>query len=239
VRATGDVGFPESAADLLRAGAYTNWWLLRKNRRDVAELAPLCRGELLDIGCGEKPYEALLRPYVSRYVGLDHPETQHAHDAVDVWGTATDLPFPDRSFDTVVAFQVLEHVEDPAAMIREAFRVLRPGGVFILTTPFMHGVHEAPRDFYRYTEYGLRHLLTTAGFVGVEIRATSGAWLMLGLRFSYLLEKYRGRRVRRIVIALQVLAQATGAVLDRWSRVETDTVGYVTVARAPVARGDV
>ena len=223
-----------SAVDLLRAGAYTNWWLLRKNSRDVAELAPLCKGELLDIGCGEKPYEALLRPYVTRYVGFDHPETQHARDAVDVWGTATDLPFPDRSFDTVVAFQVLEHVEDPAAMTREAFRILRPGGVFIVTTPFMHGVHEAPRDFYRYTEYGLRHLLTTAGFDDIDIEATSGALMMLGLRFSYFLEKYRWPRVRWIVNTLQVLAQALGAVLDRRFRDETDTVGYVTVARVPI-----
>jgi SAM-dependent methyltransferase len=235
VRAIDDATSVRSALELLRAGAYTNWWLLWKNRRDVAELAPLCTGELLDIGCGAKPYEALLRPYVTRYVGFDHPETQHARDAVDVWGTATDLPFADRSFDTVVAFQVLEHVEDPTAMTSEAFRVLRPGGVFIVTTPFMHGVHEAPRDFFRYTEHGLRHLLTTAGFCDVEINATSGAWMMLGLRLSYLLERYRSRRVRWIVIALQVLAQAIGAVLDRWSRVETDTVGYVTVARAPVA----
>jgi SAM-dependent methyltransferase len=210
-----------------------NVWIVRRNREDAARLAPLCRGELLDIGCGNKPYEDLIRPHVTRYVGLDHPDTLHSHDTVDVWGTATDLPFPDGSFDTVVAFQVLEHVEEPGTMVREAFRVLRPGGVFIVTTPFMWGVHEAPRDFYRYTEYGLRHLLSTAGFTEIEIEAQSGVWMMLGLRFSYFLEPWEQSRWRPIVVPLELLAQRIGARLDRAFRVETDTVGYVTVARVP------
>jgi SAM-dependent methyltransferase len=210
-----------------------NRWIVRRNREDAARLAPLCRGELLDIGCGDKPYEDLIRPYVTRYVGFDHPDTLHSHDTVDVWGTSTDLPFPDRSFDTVVAFQVLEHVEEPGATVREAFRVLRPGGVFIVTTPFMWGVHEAPRDFYRYTEYGLRHVLSTAGFAEIEIEAQSGVWIMLGLRFSYFLEPWSQSRWRPLVLALQWLAQSLGARLDKAFRVETDTVGYVTVARRP------
>ena len=210
-----------------------NRWIVRRNREDAARLASLCRGELLDIGCGGKPYEDLILPHVTRYVGFDHPDTRHDRQKVDVWGSATDLPFEDRSFDTVVAFQVLEHVEEPGTMVAEAFRVLRPGGVFIVTTPFMWGVHEEPRDFYRYTEYGLRHLLSTAGFTEIEIEAVSGVWMMLGLRFSYFLEPWSQSRWRPIVLGLQLLAQSIGARLDKAYRVETDTVGYVTVARAP------
>lgn len=227
------LGELKSAVALIRSGAYCNWWIVGKARRDVAELAPLCHGELLDVGCGEKPYEDLIGPHVTRYVGFDHPATQHSREKVDVWGSADRLPFEDDSFDTVVTFQVLEHVEEPSAMVGEAFRVLRPGGLFIVTTPFMWGIHEEPRDFYRYTEYGLRHLLTSAGFADVEVRATSGVWVMLGLRFSYFLEPYSRSGWRPLVIFLQVAAQAVGAALDRAFRVETDTVGYVTTAKAP------
>jgi SAM-dependent methyltransferase len=206
-------------------------WIDWKNREDAKRLAPLCRGELLDIGCGDKPYEDLIRPHVTRYIGLDHLDTQHGREKVDVWGTGTDLPFEDGSFDTVVAFQVLEHVEEPAAMVREAFRVLRPGGVFIVTTPFMWGIHEEPRDFYRYTEYGLLHLLTTAGFAGIEIEAVSGVWMMLALCFWYFLQAWSQSRWRPLVLGLQLLAQSIGVRLDKAFRVETDTVGYVTIAR--------
>jgi len=117
------------------------------------------RGRLLDVGCGEKPYAPLFRDLVDEHVGVDHPESIHPLSAVDVLATAYDIPLEDASFDTVLMTEVLEHLEEPARAIAEARRLLRPGGNLILSTPFMWPLHEEPRDFFRYSPHGLRHLL--------------------------------------------------------------------------------
>ena len=207
-----------------------NWLITSINRRWAARVAPLARGELLDVGCGTKPYESIFRPHVSRYIGLEHSSTLHGRDKVDVWGEAAALPFPDATFDTVVAFQVLEHCEDPATVLQEMHRVLRPGGIVIVTTPVLWGVHEAPRDFYRFTRYGLEHLFGLAGFDGVVVSPVCGFWATFGLRLSYYLQRFRHGRRGIVVGSVQTLIQGFAAVADRIDRVERDTAGYVTVA---------
>ncbi len=166
-------------------------------------------------------------------MGLEHPSTQHSKEQVDVWGDAAALPFPDMTFDTVVAFQVLEHLPEPKLALEEMFRVLRPEGTLLLTTPFMWGIHEAPYDFYRYTPYGLTYLLETAGFTDIAVTANFGYWAMAGLRFSYYLQHVRSKKTTYFVSALQNLAQLTALVMDRAHRIDSDAGSYTTVAQRP------
>ncbi len=210
-----------------------NWLIRRLNRRKVVRFARFCRGELLDIGCGDKPYEDVIGPRVTRYVGLEHEGTVHARDKVDVWGDATELPFPDGEFETVVSFHVLEHTEEPAVVLREAFRVLRPGGHLLLAVPFVWGIHEAPRDFYRFTPFGLEHLVGGAGFEGVVVDPLCGYWATAGLRLSYALQRLaRGPLAVPAALLLGAI-QAVALVLDRLDFVDTDVAGYFVLARRP------
>lgn len=110
---------------------------------------------------------------VTDWIGFDVPENQEA----DVHGYAAALPFADEFFDTIVCTETLEHVADPAAVVREMARVLKPGGHVILTTPQYFPVHEAPYDFFRYTPYGLQHL-----FEGAELTIVTLNPLTTGLR---------------------------------------------------------
>ena len=74
------------------------------------------------------------------------------------------IPVEDERFDHIVFNQVLEHLPEPAVVLRELHRVLKPGGTMICSCPLFYEEHEQPYDFYRYTQFGLRHLLESAGF---------------------------------------------------------------------------
>lgn len=145
----------------------------------TAAAAQIHGQRLLDIGCGNRPYAALF-PTVQYYVGLDLPGPYPLARQVDVWGTALCLPFPSSFFDVVLCTQVLEHVTDPLQLLREAARVLSPGGQLLLTAPQTWGLHEEPHDYYRFTRYGLLHLLTQAGFEVSWLTARGGVVAMLG-----------------------------------------------------------
>ncbi len=66
-------------------------------------------GNLLDIGCGTKPYKDLLSPFVNKHVGVDHEETFHDKSNIDLFGTAYTIPCDDESFDSAICTAVLEH----------------------------------------------------------------------------------------------------------------------------------
>ncbi|GAA2413866.1 hypothetical protein GCM10010191_24620 [Actinomadura vinacea] len=89
-------------------------------------------GDVLDIGCGEGALSAVPAEAPVRIVGLDASATMlRAHPRPAVRATAVRLPFKDGTFDAAVAVNMLYHLDDPVPAIREARRVLAPGGLFI------------------------------------------------------------------------------------------------------------
>lgn len=149
----------------------------------------LFKGELLDIGCGKMPYKnyMLANAAINNYVGLDI-ETAIEYDAAvkpDFTWDGKMMPFENQQYETVFATEVLEHCPRPEIVLKEVHRVLKTGGVFFFTVPFLWPLHEVPHDAYRYTPYTMQRLLDEAGFVNINITA-SGAWnasmaQMLGL----------------------------------------------------------
>lgn len=75
----------------------------------------------------------------------------------------------DESFDIIICTEVIEHVRNPFAAAEEMFRILKPGGAMILSTPFNFRIHGPLPDCWRFTEYGLREVLKN--FTDVNIRA--------------------------------------------------------------------
>jgi SAM-dependent methyltransferase len=190
-------------------------------------------GWLLDIGCGNQPY-AHLFPNVGRYVGVDLPPPPGMQRRASVWASALHLPFVGKSFDTVLCAQVLEHIPQPQRLIEEAFRVLKVGGRFILTAPQTWGLHEEPQDYYRFTQYGLRYLLESAGFEVQSIAARGGAFRVIGQTFLNLY--YLRNHIPRLTSPLRAfntIFNSLFAYLDRRWPWENDTLGYVACAIRP------
>ena len=144
--------------------------------RAAHELAPGSR--VLDVGAGDAPYRELFDHV--EYVTSDWAQSVHegARQA-DVVASADALPVPDASFDAVLLLQVLEHVPDPARVLAELARVLRPGGQITLTAPLAWEQHELPHDYYRYTQPGLEHLLRGAGFGEIAVVARNDSFTTL------------------------------------------------------------
>jgi SAM-dependent methyltransferase len=175
------------------------------------------RGRLLDVGCGSKPWRGLFAEHVDEHVGIDFVPSERDPNAVDIIAGAYDIPLPDEEADTVLMTSVLEHLEEPERGVAEAFRLLRPGGHLILTAPFIWPIHEAPRDFFRYSPYGLRHLLEEAGFEVIEVQPLAGAWTTFSLELSYALRPYRRGLVRPLV---DVVTRAVQWAAGRWDKVD-------------------
>src|SRR5258708_494710 len=106
-------------------------------------------GRLVDIGCGPKPYERLLAPFIGEHIGVDHRNSLHDQSRVDLFGEAYKIPVEDESFDSALCTAVLEHLEEPELALRECHRVLKTGAYAIYSVPFIWHLHEEPRDFYR------------------------------------------------------------------------------------------
>jgi SAM-dependent methyltransferase len=79
------------------------------------------------------------------------------------------IPVGDDRYDLVLFSQVLEHLPEPLAVLNELRRVLKPGARIFASAPLFYEEHEQPFDFYRYTQFGLRHLFDAAGFRDVRI----------------------------------------------------------------------
>ncbi len=201
--------------------------------RDFAKI--YLSGRLIDVGCGNKPYQTMVSPYVSSHVGLDHAETRHELAKVDIVGTAYEIPVADGYFDSALCTSVLEHLEEPELAIRECYRVLRSGGMAIYSVPFIWHLHEEPRDFYRFSKYGLKYLFEKAGFEIAEIKAISGFWGTFGQMFVYNLYRLNRGPLRwfHVIDALALAVQAGAYVLDKFDRTEQWTSLYLVVAKKP------
>ncbi len=209
--------------------------LARALRLAFAELGP---GPLdvVDVGCGTKPYLPWLRSCAGSYLGVD----AYPGPYVDRVSPAERLDFlAAGSVDLVLSTQTLEHVESPARVVAEARRVLRPGGVALLSTHGVFPFHGQPQDFWRWTHLGLKRLFEEAGFESVEVRPTDGiASAVLGLVDFYAYSLGDRLPVFRFLrYTVHPLLGLVAPRLDRYAGWLFETsplsINYLVVARTP------
>jgi len=216
-----------------------NWLALKINNGQIKKRLPLMAGIVYDLGCGVRPYEPDIMQYADSYVGVDWSNTLHGLRAEIVADLNQPLPIESSVANTVVSFQVLEHLSEPQTMVNEAFRILQDGGSVFISVPFQWWVHEAPYDYFRYTRYGLEHILTKAGFVDIQVEAVSGFWVMWVLKLNYQTARYiRGRKptrllMRMLLTPLWFVGQTIAPLLDKIDFNDTETAGYFVSAGKP------
>ncbi|MFZ0429385.1 MAG: class I SAM-dependent methyltransferase [Acidobacteriota bacterium] len=155
--------------------------------RDFVRAAAAERPSLVvDAGAGESRFRPLFKD--SWYVGIDRAVGDAAwnYGGLDAVADLEAIPLRPGVADAVLNTQVLEHVPDPAATIREMARILKPGGRLFLTAPQGWHEHQQPHDFFRFTRFALEAMLRDGGFSSWEIDALGGFFHYLGHRLTYI-----------------------------------------------------
>jgi ubiquinone/menaquinone biosynthesis C-methylase UbiE len=226
---------------------------LRNRDKWIAEQAASvpAGSKVLDVGAGSAPYRALFAhcDYKTQdFAQLRDDQLRHGGYApIDFVSEANAIPVSDASFDVIICTEVLEHVPEPIAVIREFGRIVVPGGRLILTAPLGSGIHQEPYHFYGgYTPYWYERFLREAGFDSITITANAGTLRHVAqetIRFARMTRPFSFRApwyvhviwfpfwlILTPLLALGVPVAAKA--LDRFDREQRFTVGYhVTAVR--------
>jgi SAM-dependent methyltransferase len=156
-----------------------HWWYRERRHLLAKAISGLVPGRALDIGAAGGGNTRVLREHgwdaVALEYGSDGAEVAHGRGLATLRGDATRLPFADGSLDLVMAFDLLEHLEDDDASVAEVHRVLKPTGTYLVAVPAdprLWSEHDEAVDHVRrYTREGLLELLDRGGFDVTDVRS--------------------------------------------------------------------
>jgi SAM-dependent methyltransferase len=215
-----------------------HWLIHHKIIRALERARPYLRGVLLDVGCGTKPFARFFEAGLSRYWGVDLPDSSFIAGAArgpDVFARGEQLPFRDGSLDTVLGLSMLTYFEEPARMLEEAARVLRPGGHLVMEFTQMARMHDDLHDYWRFTRDGAAVLLARAGLEPVEFVPIGGLWARAGVAMTDGLQRINRGPTRVItelpVRALYMVIHLVFEALDRLFFDPKDAIAHLVVAR--------
>lgn len=178
--------------------------------------------KVLDIGCGYKPYKKFFR---CKYIGLD----PYPNATADIIANAWNIPCKDNEFDGIILNQSLEHIAKTQETLSEIKRVLKPGGIGIITVPQTVKNHSTPVpsetidlnnfnkkkikyfvvDYYRFTKFGLLYIFRD--FKIIDIKETSGYFATIFQLFIYFFASFG---IKYIFIPIYFINNLLGITLD-------------------------
>ncbi|WED26875.1 class I SAM-dependent methyltransferase [Vibrio sp. DW001] len=135
-------------------------------------------GKVLDLGGKKDNKRGKFRPPLSQVESWEYLNIDETTNP-DYCCSAENVPVDNESFDVVLMAEVLEHLENPSSVLKEAHRILRRDGKLVATMPFMYALHADPYDFQRWTNVKIKIELEKAGFVDVKIETMGSVFSVI------------------------------------------------------------
>lgn len=193
---------------------------------------------ILDVGAGTCPYRPLFAH--CHYIAHDFKKYEGVklgggttYGKIDLVGDITAISAPDATFDVVMCTEVLEHVPDPVAALREMVRLLKPGGRLLLTAPLGSGLHQEPFHYYGgFTRHFYEHFLPSMGVSIQQLVPNGGFFLHLAqecTRVAWLFDQHKDFHADRSDAVRELFAEFLPRYLhamDGRYPIEAFTVGY-------------
>lgn len=220
-----------------RVSRLSNWRYDQQHGAPRRQLDPLLaawaealpgNARVIEVGAGLYDHTRFFRQKVETFNA--DPDTNPT-----ILGDAHKMPIEEGTYDASVCISTLEHVRDPYQVVREIFRILKPGGVSFAWVPFYFGVHDFPIDVSRFTREGCVVLFEEAGFESIVADAEpwSGLFQNIHNTVHFVLPRNDPRRsVRAANRALLTVARA-GFPLDKRLKLRTLYAGCAITARKP------
>jgi SAM-dependent methyltransferase len=194
----------------------------------------LITGRVLDVGAGSYPRYKNLFSF-NEYVSMDVSPGKD----IDIVGKIEEIPSTDNSYNSIICTQVLGDVYNLNKAFKELYRILKPNGVVLITESLFDPLHDEPRDYWRFTEHGLRRLATDAGFLVEVLERRGGYWsIMAQLKARYWIERLNANTkwfARILSLWLKILG-TWARFCDRHDSGHANrlfTHGYLLIARKP------
>ena len=167
------------------------------NKSFLLENHEKIKGKVVDVGCGQMKYQEILEQStkMKEYVGVDFYESVGVKIVADL---NKELPIESNQFDTAICVSVIEHLLEPQTALNETYRILKPGGYLLLSTPWIFPFHARPNDYFRYSRKALNYMLEKAGFKIVENFPTGGKFRIVSIFIAFW-TPFAGRRTHRVL----------------------------------------
>jgi len=192
------------------------------------------RTRVLDAGSGEGQYAHHFARQLYTGVDLAVGDNRWDYSRLDAVADLCALPFAMEKFEAAIHIVTIEHLREPGLALREIARCLRTGATMLIAAPLEWEVHQAPHDYFRYTQYGLRYLLEEAGLQVTEVRPVGGYFRLLARRLLNGLQFFTGGPRWLLFLPAAFLLVPPALILpflDFLDRERNFTLGYICKAQ--------
>ena len=191
---------------------------ITRNRLELFLVKYRSVDKILDVGSGGSSYHR----FFPNRITVDIDPGRKPSIVADVH----DLPFADNEFSIVLCTEVLEHTKDPRLAVGEMMRVLKKGGILILTTRFVYPLHYTPHDYWRFTKYGLQELFKQWTILEIQSETQSfSALAVLIQRLVFQTNLYFNKIIKGLLlVSAYIINKVNFLIVNEYGSIKKDNL---------------